>query len=249
LNAAVEGEVKWFNHSKGYGFIIADTGEEVFVHHNDIEMSGYRYLRRGQRVRFERIEREDGPKAVAVTITGEAPPRQEPQVAEEPGEPCERCYTLNQRIQVEEDREHEFKSLAKARDPVRTISEYYIEKYINAFLNTNGGVIFFGIEDDGTVQGIQLDRGSRDHLRTEISKLINRFQPSVEPDLYRIDFVPVTGAESTYVVEIHVSRGTASLYMTGSQNFFIRRDGSNFLMPFDMIRSRLQTPPAAQNGE
>jgi len=240
------GTVKWFNHAKGYGFLKTADGSEVFVHHNDIFMSGYRYLRRGQQVEFELQNGPDGPKAVHVVVTAEASEPSKPEVQPEPVTPKSAMrpgYQLGQRLVVEEDREHEFKSLSKSTNPVRTIAEYYIEKYVNAFLNTRGGVILFGIDDDGVVQGITLDRTSRDQLRTEISRLIQKFQPSVEPDLYQIKFIPVEGKGDLFVVEIHVSKGTANLYMSGSQNFFIRRDGSNFLMSFDMIRRRLQTDP------
>ena len=151
-------------------------------------------------------------------------------------------------LQLEEDREHEFKSLKQAKDSVRTICTYYVAEYVNAFLNTNGGAIYFGVADDGRVQGIRLDRSQKDALRNEVSRIINRFQPAVEPELYELRFVPVLNLDATYVVELHVRKGTARLYMTGSQHFYLRRDGSNFLMPFDLIRRRLQSAPQA-SGE
>lgn len=47
------GTVKWFNASKGYGFIAQDEGEDVFVHYSAIQSKGYRELHEGQRVQFE----------------------------------------------------------------------------------------------------------------------------------------------------------------------------------------------------
>jgi CspA family cold shock protein len=47
------GTVKWFNATKGYGFIAQETGEDVFVHFSAIQMNGYRELQEGQRVQFE----------------------------------------------------------------------------------------------------------------------------------------------------------------------------------------------------
>ncbi len=48
------GTVKWFNNTKGYGFIAPDDGgEDVFVHHSAIQMEGYRKLAEGQKVEFE----------------------------------------------------------------------------------------------------------------------------------------------------------------------------------------------------
>ncbi len=55
------GVVKWFNDSKGYGFIEQDTGPDVFVHHSSIQMDGFRTLKPGQAVRFEL---EEGPKGL-----------------------------------------------------------------------------------------------------------------------------------------------------------------------------------------
>lgn len=55
------GTVKWFNDSKGYGFISRETGKDVFVHHSAIEGEGFRSLSENQRVEFEV---ENGPKGL-----------------------------------------------------------------------------------------------------------------------------------------------------------------------------------------
>ena len=55
------GTVKWFNGTKGFGFISREEGEDVFVHYNAIEGSGYRTLEEGDKVEFEIIE---GPKGL-----------------------------------------------------------------------------------------------------------------------------------------------------------------------------------------
>jgi CspA family cold shock protein len=60
----VTGTVKWFNGSKGYGFISREEGEDVFVHHSAIQAEGFRTLEEGQRVEFT-IER--GPKGLQAT--------------------------------------------------------------------------------------------------------------------------------------------------------------------------------------
>lgn len=63
------GKVKWFNESKGYGYIIRqDDGEEVFVHFTAIEMDGYRSLKEGQMVTFECIQGEKGLLATRVVL-------------------------------------------------------------------------------------------------------------------------------------------------------------------------------------
>ena len=62
-----EGEVKWFNVKKGFGFIVRDSGGDVFVHFRTIEGNGRRVLRQGQRVRFRVVEAEKGLQANDVT--------------------------------------------------------------------------------------------------------------------------------------------------------------------------------------
>jgi cold shock protein len=47
------GTVKWFNSEKGYGFIAREDGDDVFVHHSQIQMQGFRALEEGQRVEFD----------------------------------------------------------------------------------------------------------------------------------------------------------------------------------------------------
>jgi len=62
------GKVKWFNDHKGYGFITADDGQEIFVHYSALEMSGFKTLKEGQRVKFTRIQGTKGGQATAVEI-------------------------------------------------------------------------------------------------------------------------------------------------------------------------------------
>lgn len=63
---AFEGTVKWFNESKGYGFIQQDDGADVFVHFSSILGDGFKTIAKGQRVRFEITSDEKGPKATDV---------------------------------------------------------------------------------------------------------------------------------------------------------------------------------------
>ena len=58
------GTVKWFNATKGYGFIVQDNGgKEVFVHHSAIQVEGYRSLDEGERVKYEVEQTPKGPAA------------------------------------------------------------------------------------------------------------------------------------------------------------------------------------------
>ena len=60
------GKVKWFNDSKGYGFIECDDGTDAFVHHSDIQGEGFRSLTEGEAVEFELAQGDKGPRATNV---------------------------------------------------------------------------------------------------------------------------------------------------------------------------------------
>ncbi|HEX9185518.1 MAG TPA: cold-shock protein [Vicinamibacteria bacterium] len=63
----IEGTVKWFNESKGFGFLSREGGPDVFVHHTEIKADGFRTLNEGDRVRFEVVDSPKGPRAANVT--------------------------------------------------------------------------------------------------------------------------------------------------------------------------------------
>ena len=60
------GTVKWFNDSKGFGFISREVGEDVFVHHSDVEGEGFRSLQENQQVEFSVEQGPKGLRAVSV---------------------------------------------------------------------------------------------------------------------------------------------------------------------------------------
>jgi len=62
------GTVKWFNESKGYGFIEQEDGPDVFVHYSGITGDGFRSLNEGDRVSFDVEQGQKGPAATNVTV-------------------------------------------------------------------------------------------------------------------------------------------------------------------------------------
>ena len=61
-----QGTVKWFNNKRGWGFIVKEDGEDIFVHYSAIKGDGFKTLDEGQRVQFEIEEGDKGPAAANV---------------------------------------------------------------------------------------------------------------------------------------------------------------------------------------
>lgn len=63
-----KGTVKWFNNQKGYGFITAEDGKDVFVHYSGLNMEGFKSLEEGAAVTFEITDGAKGPQATNVEV-------------------------------------------------------------------------------------------------------------------------------------------------------------------------------------
>ena len=68
MSERFQGTVKWFNATKGYGFIEREGGKDIFVHYSAIQTKGYRTLDEGQRVEFSIEQGSKGPHATEVTV-------------------------------------------------------------------------------------------------------------------------------------------------------------------------------------
>ncbi|KAH7824777.1 putative ATP-binding protein [Monocercomonoides exilis] len=163
-------------------------------------------------------------------------------------------FILDSIISCEEDRNTEFKAVQVAKKLIEYILKLATE-YMNAFLNTDGGSIYFGVEDDGAIKGIELNRKDRDQLRQGIDQIINRYRPQVDPSLYRLDFISVIDPKSEHqnlnlcVVRITVQKGTAPVYFVGGGKFsaYLRRDGGTKKMEPSLIEERLRIASYEQN--
>ncbi|WP_139852160.1 cold-shock protein [Acinetobacter pullicarnis] len=70
MSNIVTGTVKWFNETKGFGFIQQDSGPDVFAHYSEIQSSGFKVLNEGQRVEFEVTDGKKGPQASSIKVIG-----------------------------------------------------------------------------------------------------------------------------------------------------------------------------------
>jgi CspA family cold shock protein len=68
MSQVQQGTVKWFNETKGYGFIQRENGTDLFVHFRSIQGTGFRTLKEGQRVSFVEVQGAKGPQADQVTV-------------------------------------------------------------------------------------------------------------------------------------------------------------------------------------
>ena len=91
------------------------------------------------------------------------------------------------RKELDENRFTEFKSLISAAHPHHAMMGI-AEKYLNGFLNTEGGKLFFGVEDNGRVSALNLDKDKRDFIRTHIDMVLQKFKPAVLASMYHVRF-------------------------------------------------------------
>ena len=68
MSNTATGTVKWFNETKGFGFIHADSGQDVFAHFSEIQSNGFKVLYEGQRVQFAIVNGKKGAQASAISV-------------------------------------------------------------------------------------------------------------------------------------------------------------------------------------
>lgn len=120
-------------------------------------------------------------------------------------------FILNTLFNKDETLHTEFKA-CRPQNFDQTWATEMIAKYICAFLNTDGGTLYYGIRDDHVVRGLQLDAHMRDLLRLGIDHCCNRFQPEVVSDLVAVDFQPVflpsgRTEKDLFVVLVRIKKG------------------------------------------
>ncbi|XP_023356016.1 schlafen-like protein 1 isoform X2 [Sarcophilus harrisii] len=113
--------------------------------------------------------------------------------------------------------------------------KHHVRRYVCAFLNSEGGSLFVGVEDSGQVRGIHCDHQEEDRVRLLVDSILQGFKPQVFPEAYTLSFVPVIKAGGSKnnllkVIRLTVHRPKARseplLYETDLGEVFLRRDGS-----------------------
>ncbi|XP_061452907.1 schlafen-like protein 1 [Rhineura floridana] len=111
--------------------------------------------------------------------------------------------------------------------------KHHVRKYVCAFLNSEGGSFFVGVEDNGLVRGVRCDHKDEDRVRLLIDSLLKGFKPQVFPSAYALSFIPVIKAEDTgiflKVIRLRVhppKQNEPLLYETDQGEVYMRRDGS-----------------------
>lgn len=145
----------------------------------------------------------------------------------EKAEPKPAKFVLNEQLETFEHLHLEFKQFTRLE--VHTALDY-----ICGFLNSFGGTLLFGVNDDGVVRGVQLTRRDIDSFQINLDISLRSFIPSVIPDQVTLSFYPLiqpqngqSDASQRYVVEIVVMPSPPGFfYVTDRQEFFIKKHGS-----------------------
>uniref|UniRef100_G3TB26 Schlafen like 1 n=1 Tax=Loxodonta africana TaxID=9785 RepID=G3TB26_LOXAF len=112
--------------------------------------------------------------------------------------------------------------------------KHHVRRYVCAFLNSEGGNLFVGVEDSGLVQGIRCSHHDEDRVRLLVDSILQGFKPQVFPDAYDLTFIPVISASALSVplkvirLRVHAPKAQSEpqLYETDQGEVFLRRDGS-----------------------
>ena len=156
-------------------------------------------------------------------------------------------FTFGQTVSFEEDKTCEFKQLTSLR-PAESVANT-ADEYAVAFLNSNGGRIYWGIRDDRTLTGIVLTAEERDQVRRRVIGKLNEITPPVDPTLFRLNFhqLQAAPAPNYYVIELTVPKlELREPFYTGSGDLFVRLDGVKRKLKgpqiTEWIKSRLKKP-------
>ena len=138
-------------------------------------------------------------------------------------------YVQGEELKIYEDRNNEFKD-TKSFDI--SVACSIISVYVSAFLNTEGGKLYYGISDNAIVTGLKLSRKVRDMFTQSLDGILNKFRPPISPLYYSVKYCPVYDynrnlIHDLYIIEIEVKKGDANkIYFTHKEEAYVKRDSS-----------------------
>ena len=147
------------------------------------------------------------------------------------------CYLFNEKVNFIEDHCHEFKD--------QKLHIYTITRYVAGFLNSKGGTLYYGIDDNGLIKGVDIKDYEMDIFKKKVYEELFKFKPKVD-SLVNIKFIPVYYLKTqnpklisnTYVLEIRVQKGSDDeIYFTSYGEIHVRRSASINQLKTSDIRS------------
>lgn len=153
-------------------------------------------------------------------------------------------YIYNEKIKFYEDENHEFKRITFYSDKDFVYFKETLSKYICAYLNTNPGILYIGINDEGTIVGTVLCSNDLIKLQSTLDELINSFDSHVKENnlvqsSVRKVFVGNDELIDTYIIEIFVKQGRKDfVYLTHNDECYIKMNGTlrNLKLGNDLFR-------------
>lgn len=154
-------------------------------------------------------------------------------------------FEFNKPVKIEETKYYEFKEV-NSPNPVDTIKNT-ADEYAVAFLNSEGGRIFWGITDNKVAVGVKLAQPQRDRIRKEVTNKLNEIVPKLSPSDYSIRFYQITEndfpKDDLFVVEVSVPmpRNSEFLYATGGGQVWLKTDsGKRKLTPIEIQQETIK---------
>ena len=199
--------------------------DDKYIPANDPPLNFLRCKDSNRRPRRSKLDLKDE-KAIDFKVAPEDP---EIKVQEQRVDNADIKYVYGDEINKFEDRKNEFKE-CKGKNFDISYACSLISNYVSAFLNTEGGTIFYGIADNGRITGVHLSRRNRDLFTQCFDNVLNRFNPRVNPNFYRMTYVPLFTIDrrimqDTYIIEIEVQQGALNeIYFTHKEEAFVKRD-------------------------
>lgn len=153
-------------------------------------------------------------------------------------------FVRNERVPVEETRHYEFKEV-KGNNPVSAI-ENTADEYAVAYLNSEGGRIFWGVRnEDGVTVGVSLTYKQRDDVRKAVTNKLAMIRPAIAPTSWRVEVHDVFENDeivpSLFVVELVVPKPpeTGMLFATGNRDCFVKTDSGRKRLDWEEMQAEL----------